>query len=93
MEILPTDVFVDAVANRGKHYTVIFRDGAPISVSVNIRNYTGISDYSHSRKLWQTGDVRLSLTAHCAINAARRKIKELTHRTLAPSPVEGGSPR
>lgn len=79
IDILPTDVFVDAIANRGKHYTVIFRGDDAIAVSVNIRSYTGIGNYSHSRRLWKAGDARLSTTAHCAINAARRKIKENTN--------------
>lgn len=78
MELLPTDIFVDAVANRDKHYTVIFRDGEAISVQVNIRSYTGLCDYSHSRLLWQRGDPHISFTARCAINAAIRKMKDIS---------------
>lgn len=75
MEILQTDTLVRATANRGKNYTVVFRAKAPILVQVNFRSRHGSGEeYAGYRTLWQKGDGHLSLTAHCAINAAKAEI-------------------
>lgn len=72
--ILRTDAMVRAVANRGKDYTVFFRGRDPILVQVNFRSRHGSGEeYNGYRRLWSKGDERLSTTAHCAINAAKKQ--------------------
>ena len=68
---------IEAVANRGKQYRVVFHGDKPFRVSVLYRNCCRPDGPMIERKLWRAGDLPISLAAFCAINAARRKLGEI----------------
>lgn len=63
---------VEVTNQNSIRHRVTFDDGDnAIRVDTLVRNTNGTTEF-WTRKLWEKGDPKLSLAAHCAINAARR---------------------
>lgn len=75
---------VETTSRQGIRHRVTFvpfgKSERAIRVDTLVRNPHGNSEF-WTRKLWETGDAKMSIAAHCAINRATRQ-ENIPHKAL-----------